>query len=80
MLAPFVGVTFWPVWFYSEKLATLISLQPLVISFALNAVLDAALAAVVLRSKLTTGRLARCSWTRRPLDNTTVRTDSRRVD
>jgi hypothetical protein len=43
----------------SEKLATLISLQPLVISFALNAVLDAALAAVVLRSQLTTGWLAR---------------------
>jgi len=43
----------------SEKLATLISLQPLVISFALNAVLDAALAAVVLQSQLTTGWLAR---------------------
>jgi hypothetical protein len=54
VLALFAGVTFWPVWFYSEKLATLISLPPLVISFALNAVLDAALAAVVLRSQLRT--------------------------
>ena len=49
----FAGVTFWPVWFYSEKLATLISLRPLVLSFALNAVLDAALAGIVLRSHLT---------------------------
>jgi hypothetical protein len=54
LLALFAGVTFWPVWFYSEKMATLISLPPLVISFALNAVLDAALAAVVLRSHLRT--------------------------
>ena len=46
------GVLLWPVWFYSEKLATLISLRPLVLSFALNAVLDAALVAVVLRSHL----------------------------
>jgi hypothetical protein len=50
----FAGVTFWPVWFYSEKLATLISLRPLVLSFALNAVFDAALAGLVLRSQLTT--------------------------
>ncbi|MDO8478424.1 MAG: hypothetical protein Q7W02_19950 [Candidatus Rokubacteria bacterium] len=49
-----VGVVFWPIWFYSEKLATLISLRPLVLSFALNAVLDAALAGTVLRSQLTT--------------------------
>ena len=54
VLVLFAGVTFWPVWFYSEKLATLISLQPLVLSFALNAVLDAALAGVVLRSQLRT--------------------------
>ncbi len=54
VLVLFAGVTFWPVWFYSEKLATLVSLQPLVISFALNAVLDAALAGVVLRSQLRT--------------------------
>lgn len=47
----FAGVLFWPVWFYSEKLATLISLRPLVLSFALNAVLDAALAGLVLRSQ-----------------------------
>jgi len=46
------GVLFWPVWFYSEKLATLISLRPLVLAFALNAVLDAALAGTVLRSHL----------------------------
>ena len=49
-----VGVVFWPVWFYSEKLATLISLWPLVLSFALNALLDAALAGIVLRSQLRT--------------------------
>jgi len=49
-----VGVMFWPVWFYSEKLATLISLRPLVLAFALNAVLDAALAGIVLRSELRT--------------------------
>jgi hypothetical protein len=49
------GVWLWPVWFYSEKLATLISLRPLVLCFALNAVLDAALAGIVLRSQLRTG-------------------------
>jgi len=48
----FAGVLFWPVWFYSEKLATLISLRPLVLAFALNAVLDVALAGTVLRSQL----------------------------
>jgi len=47
-----VGVLIWPVWFYSEKLSTLISLQPLALSFALNAVLDAALAGITLRSQL----------------------------
>jgi hypothetical protein len=52
VLVLFAGVTFWPVWFYSEKLATLISLRPLVLSFALNAVLDAALVGIVLRSQL----------------------------
>lgn len=46
------GVLFWPVWFYSEKLATLTPLWPLVLCFALNAVLDAALAGIVLRSQL----------------------------
>jgi hypothetical protein len=54
VLVLFAGVTFWPVWFYSEKLSTLISLRPLVVSFALNAVLDAALAGLVLRSQLRT--------------------------
>lgn len=48
------GVLIWPVWFYSEKLATLISLRPLVLAFALNAALDAALAGVTLRSQLKT--------------------------
>ena len=38
-----VGVLIWPVWFYSQKLSTLIPLWPLVLSFALNAVFDAAL-------------------------------------
>ncbi len=50
----FASVLFWPVWFYSEKLATLISLRPLVLSFALNAALDTALAGLVLRSQLRT--------------------------
>jgi len=50
----FAGVLFWPVWFYSEKLATLISLRPLFLAFALNAILDAALAGIVLRSHLRT--------------------------
>ena len=49
-----VGAVFWPVWFYSEKLATLISLRPLVLSFALNALLDAALVGIILRSRLRT--------------------------
>ena len=48
------GTLLWPVWFYSEKLATLISLRPLVLAFALNAVLDAAVAAITLRSQLRT--------------------------
>jgi len=52
--ALFAGVLFWPVWFYSEKLATLISLRPLVLSFALNALLDAALVGIILRSRLRT--------------------------
>jgi uncharacterized protein (TIGR03382 family) len=50
--ALFIGVLIWPVWFYSEKLATLIPLWPLVLSFALNAVLDAALTGITLRAQL----------------------------
>lgn len=50
--ALFAGVLLWPVWFYSEKLATIISLRPLVLSFALNAVLDASLAGITLRAQL----------------------------
>jgi hypothetical protein len=46
------GVLIWPVWFYSEKLATLIPLWPLDLAFALNAVLDAAVVGIVLRSQL----------------------------
>jgi len=52
VLALLVGVLIWPVWFYSEKLATLIPLWPLVLSFALNAALDAALAGITLRAQL----------------------------
>jgi len=48
----FIGVLIWPVWFFSEKLRTLIPLWPLVLSFALNAVLDAALTGITLRSQL----------------------------
>jgi hypothetical protein len=53
-----IGVLIWPVWFYSEKLSTLIPLWPLVLSFALNAVLDAALTGVTLRSQLNARRIA----------------------
>jgi len=52
VLALFIGTMFWPVWFYSEKLATLTPLWPLALCFALNAVLDAALVGIVLRSQL----------------------------
>ena len=48
----FAGILLWPVWFYSGKLATLISLRPLDPAFALNSVLDAALTGTVLRSQL----------------------------
>jgi len=51
-----VGVLIWPVWFYSEKLSTLIPLWPLVLSFALNAALDAALIGITLRSQLRPAR------------------------
>jgi hypothetical protein len=54
LTALLAGVLVSPVWFYSEKLATLISLRPLLLAFALNAILDAALAGVVLRSHLRT--------------------------
>ena len=47
-----VGVLIWPVWWYSEKLASLIPLWPLMVAFALNAMLDAVLTAVVLRAQL----------------------------
>jgi len=54
MLALFIGTMFWPIWFYSEKLATLTPLWPLALCFAVNAVLDAALAGLILRSQLRT--------------------------
>lgn len=47
-----VGVLIWPVWFYSEKLATLIPLWQVDLAFALNAVLDAAVVGIVLHSQL----------------------------
>ena len=49
-----VGILIWPVWFYSEKLATLMPLWPLDLAFALNAILDAAVVGIVLRSQLRT--------------------------
>ena len=49
-----VGVPLWPVWFYSEKLATLAPLWPLILCFTLNAVLDAAVVGIMLRSQLRT--------------------------
>ena len=48
------GIVIWPVWWYSEKLATLIPFWPLILCFALNAALDATLAAITLRSRLRT--------------------------
>jgi hypothetical protein len=50
----FAGILIWPVWFYSEKLATLTPLWPLVLCVALNAVLDAVVVGIVLRSQLRT--------------------------
>jgi hypothetical protein len=52
VLVLFVGTLFWPVWFYSEKLSSLTPLWPLALGFALNAILDAALVGIVLRSQL----------------------------
>jgi hypothetical protein len=52
VVALIVGVVLWPVWWYSEKLATLTPLWPLMVAFALNAVLDAAVAALMLRAQL----------------------------
>jgi hypothetical protein len=54
MVALTAGILFWPRWWYSEKLATLMPLWPLTACFALNALLDAALVGLVLRSQLTT--------------------------
>jgi hypothetical protein len=56
MVALTVGILFWPRWWYSEKLATLMPLWPLTACFALNALLDAALVGIVLRSQLRTAR------------------------
>jgi hypothetical protein len=46
------GVVLRPMWWYSEKLATLMPLWPLLVGFALNAVLDSVVAAVILRAQL----------------------------
>jgi hypothetical protein len=52
MVALTAGILFWPRWWYSEKLATLMPLWPLTACFALNALLDATLVGIVLRSQL----------------------------
>jgi len=52
MVALTAGILFWPRWWYSEKLATLTPLWPLTACFALNALLDAVLVGIVLRSQL----------------------------
>ena len=52
MVALTVGILIWPRWWYSEKLATLMPLWPLTGCFALNALLDAALVGITLRSQL----------------------------
>jgi hypothetical protein len=54
MVALAAGIVIWPVWWYSEKLATLIPLWPLTACFALNALLDAVLAGITLRAQLRT--------------------------
>ncbi len=54
MVALTVGILIWPRWWYSEKLATLMPLWPLTACFALNALLDAALVGITLRSQLRT--------------------------
>jgi hypothetical protein len=54
MVALTAGILFWPRWWYSEKLATLMPLWPLTACFALNALLDAALVGIILRSQLRT--------------------------
>jgi hypothetical protein len=56
MVALTAGILFWPRWWYSEKLATLMPLWPLTACFALNALLDAALVGIVLRSSLRPAR------------------------
>ena len=55
-----VGVVLWPIWWYSEKLAGLTPLWPLLVGFALNAALDAGVAAALLRSKLRARQAAAC--------------------
>ena len=52
MVALTTGILFWPRWWYSEKLATLMPLWPLTACFALNALLDGTLIAITLRSQL----------------------------
>ncbi len=46
------GVVLWPMWWYSEKLATLMPLWPLLVGFALNGVVDSVVTAVILRAQL----------------------------
>ena len=46
------GVVLRPMWWYSEKLATLMPLWPLLVGFALNGVVDSVVAAVILRAQL----------------------------
>jgi hypothetical protein len=47
-----VGILVWPDWFFSERLATLIPIWSPDLAFALNALLDAAVVGIVLRSQL----------------------------
>jgi len=46
------GVVLRPMWWYSEKLATLMPLWPLLVGFALNGVLNSVVTAVILRAQL----------------------------
>ena len=46
------GVVLRPMWWYSEKLVTLMPLWPLLVGFALNGVVDSVVTAVILRVQL----------------------------
>jgi len=58
VVAMVAGVMLRPMWWYSEKLATLMPLWPLLVGFALNGVVDSVVTAVILRAQLRPRRAA----------------------